>query len=512
MSVLLVISNFGGENLLKNPGFEDWEGGLPCYWDADEGIKVTQDSGRVLQGSYSAKITLYSQEPKETDFLSHKISVTPGVDYTFTIHIFDNDPAGRARLVILWYEGKNYYGKYSSDKPNWQTLSATRTAPANAESCQVGLRFYTTKNWDGDAVFFVDSASLTSSLKVSKVMHQPTNPDKENVIVRAKIASNYAITSDTLYYAVNDSSKWYFVTHDSISNGIYYYHIPPQEINDTVWYYVSARDEVPCSAKSSTFSYLVGKLPIIINEVLYDSEGQDAGCFIELKGEPGLKLDGYTIVGVNGAKDALYNEIVLDGYSIPADGYFVIAQDESVENGDLITSDADMQNGPDNLQLRKDGIVIDALGYGSFADAFFRGEWEPVQDVSPGHSIGRSPDGKDTDNNSVDFRELRSPTPGAANPTGIKKDYKKHGEINSLHIFPNVGKNSFDILLSLKYPQVVEIKLYDSSGRFMQKLLSEKKEKGIYHIDYKPDLPAGVYFLKANINSQTLLSKFIVVK
>lgn len=153
---------------------------------------------------------------------------------------------------------------------------------------------------------------------------------------------------------------------------------------------------------------------VVINEVLYDPEGQDRGCFVELKGTPNLKLDGYFLVGVNGNSGEKYNKIDISGYVIPSDGYFVIAQDNQVPNADLIDSKADYQNGPDNIELWYEDVKIDAVGYGNFSNATFTGEGRPALDMS-GYSIGRRPDGLDTNDNAIDFVGLSLPSPGEPN-------------------------------------------------------------------------------------------------
>ena len=46
---------------------------------------------------------------------------------------------------------------------------------------------------------------------------------------------------------------------------------------------------------------------LVINEVYYDSPGEDRGCFVELKGAPGSRLDGLTLTTFNAASDYDYS-------------------------------------------------------------------------------------------------------------------------------------------------------------------------------------------------------------
>jgi len=152
---------------------------------------------------------------------------------------------------------------------------------------------------------------------------------------------------------------------------------------------------------------------IVINEIYYDSV-RDAGCFTELKGDPGLSLDGYALVGVNGNGGAPYATIYLDGYAIPADGYFVAGQDTLVTEADMIDPLTNWQNGADQVQLvYQDVNLIDSICYGGTADLVCEGD--PGPDVSADESIARCPDGQDTDNNAADCFADPTPTPGAMN-------------------------------------------------------------------------------------------------
>ncbi len=156
---------------------------------------------------------------------------------------------------------------------------------------------------------------------------------------------------------------------------------------------------------------------IVINEVRYNDSGTDDITFVELKGPPGTSLDGLILVGINGSNGQEYNSIDLTGYSIPADGYFVIAQTDQVPNYDMINPNVDYQNGPDNIVLRySSGQVIDALGYGDFSGgAFFAGEGDPAPlAFGDEYSLSRCPDGSDTNNNAIDF-VVTSATPGESN-------------------------------------------------------------------------------------------------
>jgi len=161
---------------------------------------------------------------------------------------------------------------------------------------------------------------------------------------------------------------------------------------------------------------------IVINEVIYDNVGTDLYTWTELKGTPGMSLNGYKLLGHNGNGGVIYRTIALDGYTMPADGYFLVTQNATNPAGSDLVANVDWQNGPDSIQLVKNvgGVdtMIDAVGYGTFgASDIFGGEGSPcIGQGSPlTNSMARCPDGRDTQNNANDFIADPNPTPGYAN-------------------------------------------------------------------------------------------------
>jgi len=167
----------------------------------------------------------------------------------------------------------------------------------------------------------------------------------------------------------------------------------------------------------------------------------ERGTFTELKGTPGTDLSNYRLIGVDGETGEVYITAIIfstgdDTIRIPEDGYCVIACDNSVQNYDLINGHVDWQNangsGDNILLLNPAGDTLDALGYGP-ADTsswFFCGEDSAAPDVALNYSLGRYPDGVDTDDNSVDFSPYALPTPGVGN--GSPKSNKSTLVINEV--------------------------------------------------------------------------------
>jgi len=180
-----------------------------------------------------------------------------------------------------------------------------------------------------------------------------------------------------------------------------------------------------CSA-SALAAAPANALPVI-SELLYDAVGSDDGHgFVELYGAPGTSLVGMRIEGVNGSGGAIGPVLTLSG-SIPADGFFVVADD--LAGGPTLVADADLvlsfdfQNGPDSVVLRSATSILDALGYGVFGPGeFFAGEGNPAQDVPAGSSLARVFANVDTDDNARDFVGS-PPTPGSAALAGVPEPH-----------------------------------------------------------------------------------------
>ena len=158
---------------------------------------------------------------------------------------------------------------------------------------------------------------------------------------------------------------------------------------------------------------------VTISELAYDAPGSDDGkVFVELYGPAGWSLSGWSLVGVNGSGGGVTDLIDLSPFTIPADGFLVLADGTSagttsVAFADAILPDVDFQNGPDSLRLLEGASVVDALGYGTFgAGHVFAGEGNAVPGVGAGESLARSWANRDTDDNLRDFVGLGTPTPG----------------------------------------------------------------------------------------------------
>ncbi|WP_119673230.1 lamin tail domain-containing protein [Deinococcus sp. RM] len=167
------------------------------------------------------------------------------------------------------------------------------------------------------------------------------------------------------------------------------------------------------AASGTPLSALAAAGEPVINELYYDSPSTDVGTFIELRGPAGASLSGYTLAAFDTA-GTQYRTISLSG-TIPASGYFVVAQDTTVASRNLVNAGADLNNGAGSLRLLKSTTIIDAVAYGSPTSN--KGEGTPAATTGAGSALARVPDGSDTNANSVDFK-VQAATAGAANGGG----------------------------------------------------------------------------------------------
>lgn len=159
-------------------------------------------------------------------------------------------------------------------------------------------------------------------------------------------------------------------------------------------------------------------VPIVINEVLYDPAGADAGLeYVELAAAAGAdttaSLAGWVLETANGSAPG---EWTVEWVGSPADrlhaGRFLIGE-SSVEPTPHAVADLDLQNGPDACRVRSPSGEVDRLGWGEPLDPTLR-EGASARDVTGGVALARLPDGVDTDSNASDFAPAE-PTPGEPN-------------------------------------------------------------------------------------------------
>ncbi|MEM7049434.1 MAG: hypothetical protein AAF604_07230 [Acidobacteriota bacterium] len=177
---------------------------------------------------------------------------------------------------------------------------------------------------------------------------------------------------------------------------------------------------------------------VVINEVDADQSGTDMGEFVELFGTGGAALDGLVVVFYNGSGDASYSAFDLDGFSLDADGFFVLGN-AAVPNVDIVFGSNGLQNGADAVAIYVGNAsdfpngtavtasnLIDAVVYGTgdADDAGLLAVLTPGQAQvdeggngnQTGDSNSRFPDGGTALDTSTYVQQ--APTPGISNVPG----------------------------------------------------------------------------------------------
>jgi hypothetical protein len=174
-----------------------------------------------------------------------------------------------------------------------------------------------------------------------------------------------------------------------------------------------------------------GELDIKINEILPDPEGTDDGFeFIELynNSEDEISIEGWAIATGTSSWPSDPGYRFPAGAAIEAGGFVVVAGPE-VDGADFYTDEDEkfsLGNGstaPDGVRLEDcRGDVQDTVLYGDPADPIEDLELDDDQGLSTmatmpesNMSVGRSPDGVDTDDNAADFTTNMPSTPGETN-------------------------------------------------------------------------------------------------
>ena len=144
---------------VPNGDFETWSNGtVPDFWTFDGEVGVVRESTIVRNGNSSVKLIRLIDNNANTDFMSDFVPVTEGAAYAITFYYFDDNTNARGSLYYSFYNASQvmigsifYTNIYTDDDPiNWQTISATPTAPAGAAFLRVGTRVY--KNASGGTV------------------------------------------------------------------------------------------------------------------------------------------------------------------------------------------------------------------------------------------------------------------------------------------------------------------------------------------------------------------------
>lgn len=273
---------------------------------------------------------------------------------------------------------------------------------------------------------------------------------------------------------------------------------------------------------------------LVINEVDYDQSGVDFNEFIELYngGSSAVNLGDYAVLLFNGNSTSLavYDTLLLPAQSLNPGSYFVICGlGSSLPNCDMSFADSSnqIQNGPPDaiaIVSIAGASFIDALSYeGSCPAPFVEGTGLPIGDSDtivadtiegPFISIGRFPDGNDSNNNSVDFAR-QCKTPGAPNSNSASNcsgtaGIARPSLANNWMVYPNPSRGTVHFDFGKDALRVSTITIYDILGNELQRM-DASVNTTIYTLDMS-DFNSGVYFVKVATDGGEAMKRIVVKK
>lgn len=216
---LLTISflfSFGikSQNLIDNSGFETWSNAQPTSWSTSGGaIALSKNTSNFHDGTSSCQVDFTSDENQ--NLISNSFAVTPGDSIYVSFYGYDNDPAGRARISVLYEGSINVYGDYTEDMDSWQMVTYNDIVPEGATMATFQIRFYdVAANWDGSGQILIDQ---TSFVPVKEIEPEPSNYPTEFQSIREGVSANLTwidATGDQLphYYLILASKNNLFST------------------------------------------------------------------------------------------------------------------------------------------------------------------------------------------------------------------------------------------------------------------------------------------------------------
>jgi hypothetical protein len=282
---------------------------------------------------------------------------------------------------------------------------------------------------------------------------------------------------------------------------------------------------------------MVNAQSLIINEIDYDQPGVDSAEYVELynAGPNPVNLADFKLVLFNGTTSAsgnvAYDSIQLPSQTLTAGSFFVIcgnsgkvpncnatfsAASNCIQNAASATSTTPS---PDAVYLKdvQQGNIIDVVSYeGNCIAPYFETAGVPsgnsdtiVADsvLARFYSIGRFPDGTDSDNNSVDFNRMCS-TPGAANVANANGCVTAIAEVKSamnILVYPNPTRGLLHIDMTKDYFKQVKVSVIDILGR--EVMTADLGDFDAIYSMNLTELNKGVYIVKIQTATGSMLQR-----
>lgn len=155
-----------GNNLLINPGFEEWGEKLPIKWDNSK-----YNTGEIVKEAtikHSGDYSLRQTSGSGTNKIQQEAEVLGGKKYRLSYWFLDNDAKASSRywFALVDANGKTVNDlnaeiqqeKYSVDNPDWQQVKIEITMPENVVKVRFEARIYrnTDTNEAGGYIYYDD--------------------------------------------------------------------------------------------------------------------------------------------------------------------------------------------------------------------------------------------------------------------------------------------------------------------------------------------------------------------
>jgi len=363
--------------------FERWTLGAPAGFHAMTHLQVSREESTVHGGSAACLLTWDSTSNQDLEVAPESaLAWKGGEKIRFRAWVLDNDPQGRVRIGLLYYDSSRtkigaapWKNQYSSDTAGWQLLELSDTPPEGTAFVAPVMRCY-------DVAPFTSAAVLTDDWS----LEEPSQDAGADAAADADADADADTDADTDGDTDNDTGP------------------------------DSGGDTDPDAG---------GACEVVLNELEYDEPGTDTAEFVELRflgnifGKSVTGCGADRVVLFNDSTCSSYREIDLPaGVPIPEDGFWVIGSENVSLRDQLMGAGSNLiQNGaPDGILLYSAAVVVKRYVYeGQSACTELQGAME-----IPGQT-NDSPDVSSSRCENGDW-VLAAPSPGIPTPASLCPD------------------------------------------------------------------------------------------
>lgn len=228
--------SISAQNLVLNPGFENWTAGKPDSW-----ITVPTTYAQVSNPVHSGASAISVTSANSTQTLgATDIDVTEGTTYTFSGWYLDNSTSARMRYWGQWRDASAAIGSsvpgfdnmqqadYSTDAAVWKQFTVTGAAPTGAVKMRLSVRAY--KDTDGtyggivyfDDIYFGVGGLGTIDIKEFDKQVQINTLVKDQLTLRLPSRSTVNVyTADGKLVSSNRVNSGESINMSNVAKGMY---------------------------------------------------------------------------------------------------------------------------------------------------------------------------------------------------------------------------------------------------------------------------------------------------